>query len=127
MAHSYDYDRHYAPAMPAVEITIGQALATPQLLLRALVDTGADATMIPLQYPRQIQAELCDQAWVRAVTTHRVRVDIYAISLQISDFEQAYLEVVANTRTDEVILGRDILNHLLVTLNGLASTVEVSS
>ncbi len=127
MAHSYDYDRHYAPAMPAVEITIGQALATPQLLLRALVDTGADATMIPLQYLRQIQAELCDQAWVRAVTTHRVRVDIYAISVQISDFEQAYLEVVANTRTGEVILGRDILNHLLVTLNGLARTVEVSS
>jgi hypothetical protein len=36
------------------------------------------------------------------------------------------MEVIAELQDDEVILGRDVLNQLIVTLNGLASAVEIS-
>lgn len=127
MIYSYDYDHGYVPSMPTIEVAIGPAMAAPLITLRAIVDTGADATMIPEQHLQQIQADRCDQAWIRAVTDQRVKVDLYSISMQFGAFDQNYLEVVANTHTDEVILGRDVLNQLIVTLNGLATVVEVSS
>ncbi|MEZ4705622.1 MAG: hypothetical protein R3A44_00365 [Caldilineaceae bacterium] len=36
------------------------------------------------------------------------------------------LRVVGNASSAEAILGRDALNQLIVTMNGLASTTEIS-
>ena len=52
-------------------------------------------------------------------------VDLYQVSLQLGPFAQMFLEVVGSTQNDEVIVGRDVLNHLTVTLNGPAHSVEV--
>ena len=35
-------------------------------------------------------------------------------------------KAVALTRAEDVILGRDVLNHLVVTLNGPAEVVEIT-
>jgi hypothetical protein len=37
-----------------------------------------------------------------------------------------HIQVVGDTEGEEAILGRDVLNQLIVTLNGLASVVEIS-
>jgi len=37
-----------------------------------------------------------------------------------------HLLVVGGPQRDEIILGRDALNHFIVTLNGLASMIEIS-
>jgi hypothetical protein len=37
------------------------------------------------------------------------------------------LRVVAGAEGDEIILGRNVLNQLVVTLNGLANAVEISA
>ena len=52
-------------------------------------------------------------------------VDLYQISLQLGPFTQTLLEVVGGIQNDEGIIGRDVLNHLMVTLNGPAYSVEV--
>jgi hypothetical protein len=49
----------------------------------------------------------------------------YQILLQLGPFAQTLLEVVGSTQNDEVIVGRDVLNHLTVTLIGPANSVEV--
>lgn len=94
MLYTYDYDLDYLPAMPMVTIQIGKPDAEANVAFSALVDSGADATMIP-------------------------------VSLQFAHYHRTRIDVVGNQETDEAIIGRDILNHLVVTLDGLANAVLV--
>ncbi len=126
MPFTYEYDTSYDPAMPAVEVMIGRALAAVNLPLTAILDSGADATIIPRPYLQQIRARKGGQAWMRGTVGGRVRVDLYQISLQVGEHIQGRIEVVGGDGSDEVILGRDVLNHLEVTLNGPAHTVLVA-
>jgi hypothetical protein len=126
VVHTYDYDLSYNPAMPAVEVILGRALAEPILTVQGLVDSGADATIIPFDLLPQLHARKGKQAGLRGVTGTRVMIDLYEVSVQIGSFRLAKVEVVAGRQFDEVIIGRDVLNHFIVTLNGLASAVEIS-
>lgn len=124
--YTYQYDADYDPAMPVVDIQIGRAMTGVSLALTSLVDSGADATMIPIRYLQQVCARRSRKKWMRGTTGGRILVDLYPISLQIGPLTQAHLEVVGNTQNDEVIVGRDVLNYLTVTLNGPGSSVGVA-
>ena len=95
------------------------------LALKALVDSGTDATIIPINFLQKIRARRSRKMWMRGTAGGRVLVDLYQISLQLGPFAQTLLEVVGSTQNEEVIVGRDVLNHLTVTLNGPANSVEV--
>ncbi|MFN8495088.1 MAG: hypothetical protein U0350_46220 [Caldilineaceae bacterium] len=56
MNYYFDYDIAYNPAMPVVEIVVGRVGSAPSLPLIALIDSGADSTIIPLRYLHQIGA-----------------------------------------------------------------------
>ncbi len=124
--YTYQYDADYDPAMPVMGIQIGRAMAGVSLALTSLVDSGADATMIPERYLQQVRARRSRKKWMRGTAGGRILVDLYPISLQIGPLTQAHLEVVGNTQNDEVIIGRDVLNYLTVTLNGPGSSVEIA-
>ena len=97
--YTYAYDAAYDPAMPVVDI----------------------------QNLRQIHARRSRKKWMRGTTGERMLVDLYLISIQLGPFARAYLEAVGDTQNDEVIVGRDVLNHLSVNLNGPASAVEIAA
>jgi hypothetical protein len=126
MIYTYDYDTAYLPAMPVIEIKIGRALATPSLVLTALIDSGSDGVIIPLRQLRQIRARKERKAWLRTVGGVRSPVDLYSISLQFGPFAFSDLVVAGGSQPQEVIIGRDILNQFIVTLNGLASVLEIA-
>lgn len=65
MLYTYNYDSAYIPSMPVIELLIGRAQVTPVLQITAIVDSGADATMIPVSYLKQIGARKGKQAFVR--------------------------------------------------------------
>ncbi|HXF64875.1 MAG TPA: hypothetical protein VNK95_24830 [Caldilineaceae bacterium] len=60
------------------------------------------------------------------MTSHWIEVDLSVVSLRIGRQVQREVEVVGDTEYQEVILGRNVLNHYIVTLNGLAGVVEIS-
>lgn len=126
MIYSYDYDSSYVPAMPVITIKVGKALTIPILALTALIDSGADGVIIPKRYLQQIRARRERKAWLRSVTGARFLIELYSISLQFGPFEFTDLVVAGGIHPDEVLIGRDILNQFEVTLNGLASIVEIS-
>ncbi len=123
--YTYAYDSSFTPAMPVVSIKIGRSLTPPQLQLNALIDSGADSVIIPLVYLRQIRARKERTVWMRTVTGTRSVVDMYTISLQFGPFEFRNQLVAGGLQPNEIIIGRDILNQFIVTLNGLASVVEI--
>lgn len=124
--YSYDYDFSYIPSAPFVEMTIASAFSTTPVSLNAFIDSGADATMIPFEVLQQIQAEEVETRYLRTVTGKRTVIDLYRVSVQIGPYHFPSIKVVATDSNSEIILGRDVLNQLVVTLNGLAGVTEVS-
>ncbi len=123
--YTFQYDANYDPAMPVIDIGIGRAMAEISLSLIALVDSGADATMIPVRYLQQIRARRSRAKWMRGTAGGRIMIHLYPISLRLGPLTLAHLEVVGDTQNDEVIVGRDVLNQLVVTFNGPSNSVEV--
>jgi hypothetical protein len=74
----------------------------------------------------KLQAYKGDSAWLRGTAQNRIQVDLYRIWVHIGGHRPLQIEVVSDNEGEEAILGRDVLNQLIVTLNGLASVVEIS-
>jgi hypothetical protein len=82
--------------------------------------------MIPARHLHRIRARFVDKRRLRDSANLSYFVDIHHVAIRIGPFYHARLEVVANRQSNDVILGRDVLNHMIVTLNGLAQVVELS-
>ena len=121
----HDYDPAYYPAIPVVMLGIGLIRNDIPLTIVGLVDSGADATMIPVSYLQELGALPDEEKWLKSVTGERVMVELYPVFLQIGDYG-LYTSVIGDETGNEVIVGRDVLNQFIVTLNGLASVVEIS-
>ena len=82
--------------------------------------------MIALRDLKQAGARKVDSQRMRGVHGLSHFVDIYEVTVRIGIYTVAKVYAVADVDNGETILGRDVLNHFIVTLNGLASAVEVS-
>jgi hypothetical protein len=125
MVYTYNYDSDYDPPMPVVDLSIGLPLSDTIVDLPAIVDSGADGTMIPVRHLQQVGARRSRKAMMRGVTGGAALVDLYAVAVRLGSYRQGFVEVVGVVDSDETIIGRDILNHLSVTLNGPALAVEI--
>ena len=73
-------------------------------MLRTLVDSGSDATMIPIRYLQRIGAKIVDRRQMRGSANISYWVDVYAIGL----YNHAALEVLGNRQGDDIIVGHDV-------------------
>ena len=123
--YTYDYNRHYIPAAPFLDIVVSSEFELAlSVALTAQVDSGADATMLPLSLLKQIQAEYEDTQIMITASGQREVVDLYAAKIEVVE-QIFYLSVVALKGEQEAIIGRDVLNDLKITLNGPANTTEI--
>lgn len=114
MSISFDYDLAYpGPAFPVVKVAILGETERRVDALTALVDTGADATIIPLEILRSVGARRIDTRIARNVDGTRYRVRLFAVTIVIGSFTLHGIDAVANEATQETIIGRDVLNQLL--------------
>lgn len=126
MKVSFEYDRTYFPAFPGLELTVISTKTSRQQTVWGLIDSGSDATQIPLSLLQAIGARKLDQRWARDLSGIRYHVTMYSVQLVIGPIDLYGVEVIGRKFTDEVLLGRDVLNQLVVTLNGLAYVSEIS-
>lgn len=126
MIYSFEYDKDYHPAMPLIEVNVKPVGSKDGLALTALVDSGADATMIPEAHLKQLGVSRSGWANMRGVAGISYRVPVYIVSLSIGQMRIGAIRVAGDRQNTQMILGRDVLNQFVVTLNGLAFTVEVS-
>lgn len=123
---TFNYDPTYYPAAPVVKIEVdGYDSLLGQRSLQAIVDSGADATMIPLPVLKAIGSVYKESTWMKGTAGGRIEVDLYLASVRIGPNVIDGLHVVGIPATKEAIIGRDVLNQLIVTLNGLASVTEI--
>jgi predicted aspartyl protease len=122
----FSYDSNYFPPAPSVEIRLGvpdEALIIGPL--PALVDTGADATIVPTHYLESLSLQVDNRKYLRSQWGERRLVDTYWLDIGIEGIRLPAIEVVADELGQEIILGRNLLNKLIITLNGPNHLLEI--
>jgi predicted aspartyl protease len=130
MIYTYEYDADYpfGPAMPMVEIQIRSVRRNEDSIsVRAVVDSGADATILPVQFLESAGIDKVGRARMRWGKHYGQEYDVYLAIIEIGPFQFPGIRVLADKQESEPILGRDVLNHLALTLNGPANVVEIST
>jgi len=123
--HSYDSD-FYDPAMPVVEIKLLSTVSEEHVgTLLAVVDSGADATMIPINALESADSLYYGTRRMRGITGQSVAVDTYFTVVQVGPYIIRGVKAVAIPIDGEPILGRDVLNQLELTLNGPAQELWI--
>jgi predicted aspartyl protease len=126
--YSYTYDEVHDPPAPVAEISVYPP-RTParEARLTVLIDTGADVSTLPLRVLKRIGAEYLETATLLGVAGGRITVDPYRIAVRVGPHTAPTLRVAGVASTTDAVLGRDVLNHLKVTLDGPAHTIEIES
>jgi predicted aspartyl protease len=130
MIYTYNYDSDYpfGPAMPMVDIQVRPVGGEEaSIAIQAVVDYGADATILPVDFLVASGLKNVGRARMRW-GDHQGRVnDVYLAVIQIGELQIPGIRVLADERNQEPILGRDVLNQWTMTLNGPANVVEIST
>jgi hypothetical protein len=116
---TFPYDATYFPPFPTLEVTLStpaEGLTTDPL--SALVDTGSDATFVPLEHLSQIGAVETTEMWARSHWSERRRVLLYLVDVQVGHLTLPGIEVVGDDLGNEILVGRDVLNRLRLLLDG---------
>ncbi len=123
----FRYSHNYYPAAPVVDVTFISAAEQERVgPLLAMVDSGADGTIVPLHYLDEIYAPPTVEMVIRSQWGERRRVLLYLVDVQIADIVLGGIEVVGDEESDEIVLGRDVLNRLRVLLNGPTEIIEIA-
>lgn len=121
-----DYDTTLFPPAPRLEIRlIAQPHGAVFGPVAAFVDTGADATIVPLGIIRQLRAGAVTFKTVRGYTGGRRSVRTYLVDIELGSLTLPGIEVVGDDAADGVLLGRDALNRLRLLLDGPARHTEI--
>ena len=94
--------------------------------MTALIDSGADGTMIPYRLLTHIGATFMHTFKVTGISGKSTVVDLYLVEIQVGTLQIPGIKAVAARTGKEIIIGRDVLNHLIITLDGIAGQTEIS-
>jgi predicted aspartyl protease len=96
--------------------------------LTALVDTGADGTLVPLSILQDAGFRPSRQRrrFYTAQVDQSPEVVIgYLVLLRVAHLELQDVDIYASRTISEIILGRDVLNRLIFTYEGPQSVLEI--
>ena len=124
MTARFAYDEDVDPPAPVIPVRISRPIGEDAVLLPMLVDTGADCTLVPARVVRRLGLPQVDAITVIGVGGARRRSTMHAATLALGE-RRFVARVVAFP--DEAVLGRDVLNQTVVTLDGPSLKVAVES
>jgi len=114
---STPYDSTYRPPFPVLAVVLRSEDGTVGPLA-ALLDSGADATVVPSHLLEEIAALEGEQATLRSHFGDTRLVQTYLANIEVDGHVLPGVYVVGDDEGDEIILGRDILNKLPLFLDG---------
>lgn len=125
--HTQEYNRwSFDPPMPVLDIDLSRPSSPAfSASVAAVVDTGADGSLVPIDLLERIDAPQVDQAYLRRITGDRQSVDLYLVTIRVAAVTIHGVRAVALPSGAATILGRDVLNQLHIALVGTAGVTEV--
>lgn len=123
---SFVYDSSYFPSAPFISVTVdGYATSRSPVTVHAFADSGADGTMLPQDILMEVGTEYEDTVLLRGTAGGMQTLDRYTVRVRIGEKTVDSVSAVATATGSEPLLGRDVLNHLVMTLNGLDEVTEI--
>ena len=122
---TFEYSHDYVPSAPVVDVEIdGYRPELGTVSVSAFVDSGGDGTLIPQQILERIGADFQDEVYMSGTAGGRKRFLRYTVAIRLGQAQLGNIAAIAVTGI-EVVLGRDVLNHFEVRLNGPAAVTEI--
>lgn len=122
----FPYDTAYDPVMPVFcEVTLVGGDTDERVTLQGIVDTGADATLVPVAHLQAIGARRVFETGLRSQWGERRTVFLYLVDVSLGEHMMSGVYVVGDDLGNELVIGRDILNRLRLTLDGPASHLHL--
>lgn len=112
------FDQTLYPPAPVCEFRLRTATGQESEVLTGILDTGADATIIPIVLLQRINARRSFESSLRSQWGERRRVFLYLVDIQIDQIVLPGIYVVGDDQSDEIVIGRDVLNRLRIALDG---------
>jgi predicted aspartyl protease len=116
--NEFPYDTSYDPALPICDVTFSVATTGNKISLPEILDTGADATLVPQDLLQELGSRRTFEMWLRSQWGERRVVFLHLVDIQIGEIILPGIYVVGDDLGNEVILGRDVLNRLRLLLDG---------
>ena len=124
--YTYPYSANYDPSMPVVEVTLvaphSGAVTGPEI---ALVDSGADGTLVPVDLLEQIGAVSIATGRLIWLWQESQPVNIDIVEVEIGPYIFPSVHVAGVPAGSDLILGRNLLNQMVLTLDGPAEVTEI--
>lgn len=125
---TFTYDTDYRPALPIIEM--GISVINPdagEISDSAIVDSGSDVTLIPVTILRRMGSTSVGNAVLSEAWGTERRINVYLVNVRIGSHVVRGVRVLGVSDDEEAILGRNVLNQLVVTLDGPAATTMVAA
>ena len=122
----YQYVAELSPPAPFVYLSVGNSengLASSEM--PALVDSGADRTVIPGKLVPELRLTALRTMFVGGLGNDPQKLSTYSVVVQIRGLQSIEVEVVAHDDEPFVLLGRDVLNQLRIVLDGPNQVLEI--
>jgi hypothetical protein len=117
---SHPFDATYAPPFPTLPIVIHDPVnGAITSELTAYLDTGSDATIVPAQFLQDLAGEETLPARIRSPWGEVRIVTIYVVDLEVAGHLLPAVDVVVDEQGGEILLGRNVLNQLILLLDVL--------
>lgn len=122
---SYTYLTTYDPPMPALQVRLGYPAEALTLgPVAAIVDTGADGTLVPQSLIDELRAPFVDNVRVRSHWGEWRNMQLFTVDIGIGSLRFPAVEV-AGDQGQEIVLGRNILSQLRLLLDGPAGQMDI--
>jgi hypothetical protein len=123
--HRYaDYGQHPAPFVRlSIRCTETQRQVDD---VPAQLDSGSDRTVIPAQVVTTLELSQMGSMQVCGLQGQISELPTYIVEVLIHDLTGVRAKMLAGDNEPFVLLGRDVLNHFRVVLDGPAKALEIS-
>ncbi len=120
-SRDFPYDTRRSPPAPVLPLRVGRPRGEPVVAVAAVVDSGADITVVPEGLAGVLGLPPVGEVTVRGVAG-AVRVPVYAAEVEAVGTRRIVEAVALGA---DMLLGRDVLNRWRVTLDGPARVLRV--
>ena len=125
----YPYNRdNFDPPAPALEVslTIPGSVSYGQIVKSlALIDSGADMTVIPKWVTQQLQLKYVDEISVIGYDGISKKTFVYSVKIIFDNLGDFIIKTIISDN-EYILIGRDILNRWSLFLKGRNRIFEVS-